>query len=678
MITVKTPDGGVAQFPDGTPVEAIKSALAKKFPAQPAAPLADSLSNLSGAFSQATTPMQGPPIPEDMALREKAKNYYTKNDMGAGLSGAGGFAQGGTFGLSDEITAALQSLRPNLTYDQALAIERGRLDAARATHPVAAYGGEVAGGVASGLATGGNFVGSAKTLPSMMGRSALVGAGQGAIYGYGAGEGGAGNRVKSAALSAAIGGGIGAAAPAVGQGIKLGYRAVANPIAAALNIPSPTRAARGVYTALKRSGMTAEDVQAALNSAKAEGQGMFTIADALGPSGQGALNGAARTPGAAKQEVVDFLTNRQGGQGDRLGSFLADALGSPDTAVQRAASLTAARGNAANAAYDAARTGAAPADIRGALSVIDDRLRPMSKGMGISGDGIDAILSRYRGRLAVANPRKGVSSVELSDFNRVLGVKQDLADEIGKAVRSGENNKARELGKLKDALDAALEQASPAYRTANDEFARASRVIDAIDAGKAATSPRVRAADTVQAFGKMTPEQQAAFRSGYSDPVIGRIEAAAPGINKARPLLNEKTTTELGAIANDPALLGRRIGREDTMFKTANKALGGSQTADNLGDIQDVKGLDAGLIMNLITGQWRQAATQLGGKAVAAMDGRGEATRQLLARSLMSRDINAALQPALAANSKANANSALLSLFLRQLAQRGPQMVTQR
>jgi len=31
MITVKTPDGGVAQFPDGTDPNVIKQALAKKF-----------------------------------------------------------------------------------------------------------------------------------------------------------------------------------------------------------------------------------------------------------------------------------------------------------------------------------------------------------------------------------------------------------------------------------------------------------------------------------------------------------------------------------------------------------------------------------------------------------------------------------------------------------------------
>lgn len=273
MITVKTPDGGVAQFPDGTSVEAIKSALAKKFPAQPAAPLADILSKLSGAFSQATTPMQGPPIPEDMALREKAKNYYTKNDMGAGLSGAGGFAQGGTFGLSDEITAALQSLRPNLSYDQALAIERGRLDAARATHPVAAYGGEVAGAIAAP----GSVASSAPTAVGRVAAGAGMGAVQGGIYGFGTGEGGFVDRAKNGALGATTGAVVGGALPALGYLVQKG----ANKAAAAKYVrgiiksaPSTEElraAGQNAYSAIDNAGLNIKPdyVQNGLNDISA-------------------------------------------------------------------------------------------------------------------------------------------------------------------------------------------------------------------------------------------------------------------------------------------------------------------------------------------------------------------------------------------------------------------------
>lgn len=589
---------------------------------------------LSSAFQQATTPQAGPPMPPEMALRNKAKNYYTQNDMGAGMSGVGGFAQGGTFGFSDEITAALQSLSPSVTYDQALAVERGRLDAARQSHPVAAYGGEVAGAIAA-------LIGRA-------GGGALTGAAQGAVYGAGTGEGGAKERAINAAKSAAIGGAIGAAAPVAIAGARAGARAVANPFRSLFNMGSENQASSAIAKMLARSGMSQAEVDAALKAAASEGQPEFALADALGAPGQRALSGVARQPGEANAIVTEALTKRQGGQGDRLGSFVADALDAPDTAAQRTANLTAARGAAADTAYSAARGNAAPVDVRGALSAIDDRIGGMS-GSGVAGDSIDAKLASYRGRLS-ANPKTlkaGETARELSDFDRVLGVKQQISDDIGAAVRAGRNNEARELGKVMRELDSALEEASPSYRTANDEFAKASRTIGQIDAGKAAASPRVRASDTVPAFNALTPEQQAAFRSGYSDPVLAKIEAAAPGVNKARPLLNEKTSTELGAMANDPALLARRVGRENTMFETTNRALGGSKTADNLADIGDAKANSASAIINLLTGRWGAAAGQVADKLLAGATGSSPKSREMIAKLLLSSDINAALTPAL-------------------------------
>lgn len=619
-----------------------------------------------------------------------------------------GALQGLTFGFGDEAVAAIRPwLHSGETYDSALTDQRAGLDKARTDHPGYAYGGEIAGSIAPGALAGGAWAAGAKNLPGMFGRGAAVGAGQGAAYGFGAGEGGLASRVGSAAAGAVVGGALGGGLPVVGKALQIGARVVANPTMSALNIASPTAASRGVAKALARSGKSADEIQAMIDAAGREGQLAFTMADALGPSGQSILSGAARTPGAAKQEVVDFLLKRQDGQAKRLGGFVADALEAPDTAAQRTAALTRARSDAADIAYGAIRAdgttsvprgtgvsvglpgqrgttistatrGSGPVDVRDALGVIDSRIGGM-QGSGITGDGIDATLAKYRGRLAAPDRKlpDGVSSFELSDFNRVLGVKQDLNDEIGAALRSGQKNRARELGKLHSALDAALEGASPAYRQANDQFAAASRVIDQIDAGKAATSIRSRAADTTDAFTALTPEQQAAFRSGYSDPVLAKIENAAPGVNKARPILNDGTMQDLGMMAKDPSLLARQVGREHTMFETSARALGGSKTADNLGDIADVQGLDIPLLLNLFT-RPKTAAIQFVGKAASAIDGRGEATRALLAKALLSHDVQAALAPAAKASTAANGRIGIISTLLRQAGVSLPQAATQK
>lgn len=214
-------------------------------------------------------------------------------------------------------------------------------------------------------------------------------------------------------------------------------------------------------------------------------------------------------------------------------------------------------------------------------------------------------------------------------------------------MRAGRNNEARELGKLQSELDAALEGASSAYRGANDQFAKASREIDAIGEGTAATKNTVRYEDSTARYGAMTPEQQTAFRAGYSDPIQAKIASQAPGADKARPLMDTKNTAEFGAMARDPALLQRQLGRESTMFETRNAALGGSKTADNLADSGDTASQAASVVMNLISGRWGAASGQIADKAISAMKGQSPKTRELIARMLISQDPQAALVPAI-------------------------------
>lgn len=593
------------------------------------------------------------------ALKGMEASAYQPNQLQSFLTGA---AQGGTFGFGDEIVAGLHALSPNDTYDAALKRTRGLLDASRRDHPVAAYGGEIVGGAAAGGVATAPIMRGATGVASAAGRGAVAGGLEGFGYGLGSGEGD--DRLNNAVRGAGIGAGVGFAAPLVIAGGRTAIDAVSNPVSSALNIARPTQASRAIEKAITRSGKSADDVSAALARAASEGQPMYGIADELGPAGQRMLSGTARQPGEARQIISDALTQRQSGQGNRLAGFLADGLDATDTAAARRTAMEGARSANANVAYDAARTGAGPVDVRGALAAIDDRIGGM-QGSGVAGDGIDGALARFRGRLAAGNPAAPNTAVELSDFSRVLGVKQDVDDAIGAAVRAGRNNEARELGKLKAALDQALEGASAGYRTANDDFARASREIGQIDSGMAATSNRVRAEDTVGRYGAMPQGEQSAFRSGYADPLMARIDSAAPGVNKARPLLNDKTTAELGAMVKDPNRLMGQIGRENTMFETANAALGGSRTADNLADISDVNGLSGNMLLNLLTGNWKAAATQAGDKVLSGLTGRGEATRELIAKALLSNDVQAALAPALAAAKTTAERSRILEALAR-------------
>lgn len=697
MIEIEGPDGVIYEFPEGTTDEVIGQAMRRAYGA-PAAPVAAptrtrsqqlgdqmmaareagdiELSNrLMAEASRAA--IEDGDAPQGVAInpatgRMEDTTLRDNGRMGAAMQGAG---QGLGFGLMDEVVGGLYGLTGPGSFaenrDYAQTSMRSDLAGARENYPVTAYGSELLGGAATSIAgAAGLGMAAAPTLGGRAVQGAGIGAVEGGLYGFGSGEGGAANRATSAGQGALFGAAVGGAAPYAIEGVRQGFdMAVGGPLASMRSAPSEVRASRAVQSAVDRSGRTPQQLAQDIAAAQAAGQTQYGIADATGYAGQRMLAGAARTPGAARQEIVEYLANRQGGQGRRIAGAVDDGLNADAgfrgmTGDQVTGRLTEARGAQAAVDYPAARAGAAPVDVRGVLGAIDDRLGPM-RGADVTGDSIDATFAQIRNRLAGETPTG--DPAELSDFQRVLGVKQDVQDTIGRAQRAGEGNRVRELSGIVSQIDQALEQSSGGYRQANDNFARASRVIDQVDAGRAATSNRARTGDVQQSYAAMTPEQQAAFRAGYSDPLLARMESAAPGVNKARPLMDEASQAELGMMARDPQSLTDFLAREDQMFRTGNAAMGGSMTADNLADVADVGSFDANALVNLLTGRWGAAATQLGSGAINTMMGRNTATREQIARLLLSGDIDAALAPAVQKALSTGKQSAVVEALMRSL-----------
>lgn len=696
MIEVELPDGTVLQFPEGTSEDVMRRAIAK-LQAPPAAPartpedarIKDLVDQARAAYAAGNdaegrrllTEASRISVDSGMAPEGFTADPRTggmidlRSDPTLNMNAAEPFGFGAMQGLGynfgDEVIGgmawATNALGLGDGTDARFATESAReMDRRAQENPLAYYGGMIPGAIGSSLAVG-KTLGLGNLMQGTTAQRAVAGAGLGGLEGALSGAGGgqtAEERISGALTYGGVGTALGGAAPYAIKGVgNLWDRAVAGPVASMRSAPSELRASRALETALRRSGMSADEVDAALMAAGREGQPDYLVADALGNSGQRMLAGAARTPGDTRQQIVDTLMRRQEGQGGRVAGFLSEQMGAPDTAAQRVASLTAARGQAADTAYAAARGNAAPVDVRGALGVIDARTGGMT-GSGVTGDGIDAKLMGYRSRLAAQPGPDGVMR-ELSDFDRVLGVKQAIQDDIGAAVRAGRNNEARELGKLASELDAALEGSSDMYRTANDGFRSASRVIDAVDAGTASASSRARSPDVLAEYGGLPAPAQSAYRAGRADVDIARIDAAAPGVNKARPLLSDKATTELGAMVDDPGLLTRRLGREDAMFRTTQAATGGSMTADNLADAAEMEAFNYGPLANLLTGNWKTAASQMGPAVLNTMQGRNTATRDLIARMLLDRNIKGALAPALSAERAAGPRRAIVEALAR-------------
>lgn len=494
------------------------------------------------------------------------------------------------------------------------------------TNTAASIGGAIHGGAALSAGAG-NIIGRVApraaqavqgSYAGRMAADAASGAAQGGLSAFGHDQ-----DISTGALIGGVAGGL--SRPVVDAG-----GAMLRTGAGLVGVGNETRARAAIAEALARSGQSVDDVANDLASAAAQGQPEYMVADALGNSGQRMLSGVARSPGDMRQTIAETIQRRQAGQGERLVNAISEGFDAPTTAEQTRTAMTQARSAAANANYGAARQSAGSVDPTNAIAAADDFLGSAGSlpRTNIADDSIEAAVRRARSMLT-----DGENVV--SDFETALRSKQELDAMIERAAPTVQ----RQLIPIRNALDDSLAASSQPYAAARDQFRQQSQAINAIDEGAAATSARSRASDNIGRFQQMPADQQQAFRQGYADPLIARIESASmsPTTNKARMLITEKTGQEFPAFAAPGRgdIMGDRIAREQRMFETGNAALGGSKTADNMSDVADIQSVDPTMIGALMKGNLVGAALQGLQKGLNTVNGRNSQTRDAIARMLL-------------------------------------------
>lgn len=580
------------------------------------------------------------------AIEERDQLQSQGVDTGAGYTRR--LAHGATFGADNTLLAAALTpvemfkrgtLSPAEGYNYAKAREDLIMEDARKNTGALGTALEIGGGVGSGigLARGGLTFGRALAPEAgLLARSAASAGDAAAIGGFsGAMEG---DGLRERGINALKGGGIGAVAGGATPGVLGLLGGIASPVISNIRARvnpqgyAQSQIARGV----SESGLTPNQITDDLLRAQADGQGGFTLADAMGNPGQRLLSTVTRGPGQGRTDAVNFLENRQAGQGRRISNALAEGFDSPQTAAQVEARLTNARSAAADQAYGAVRNDAGRVDVTRAIAHIDDTLGPAAEqmlanpGSAAANDSIEAVLMNFRNKLARTNP---------DDFASIQRIRGDMSDAAQNAMQSGFGNRARLIRGAVTQLDTAMENASAGHLAANRGFAQASRNIEAVGQGRDAAM-RGRTEDVIPRFQGLAPEGQQAFRAGYVDPLIARAQGDPFGFNKARPLLNDAFQAEAGAMAPGNPLMQRRIGREQTMFETRNAAMGGSKTADNLAD-QSAMGVDPSLVGNILSGNWAGAVRSALHSGSNALTGNTAQVRQEVANILLQNGVSA-------------------------------------
>lgn len=562
----------------------------------------------------------------------------------------GGMAGKASAGLSALMRAPFTDKTIGQEYDELY----GSLKASREKYaeesPTANMAASIGGGVIGGgqlMSAGGNLL---SRIPGVSGafNSGIVGRTAADLAG-GAAFGGlsAAGYDQDVATGAAVGGAMGALARPV---MAVGGAGL-NTAAGLMGLGNQGRASNAIAEAVSRSGRSVADVTDDLARAAADGQPQYAVADALGNSGQRMLSGIVRAPGDGRQAVVEALQARQAGQGRRVQNALAEGFGAPQTAQQTEAATRAVRSADARVNYGAARTDAGSVDPTRAIAAADEFLGTAGSlpRTNIADDSVEGAVRRARSFLTDGDN-------VVSDFDTAFRAKIELDNMIDNARGTVQ---AR-LIPIRDALDQSLEASSATYRNARDTYRQQSQSLEAVQTGRDAAA-RGRVEDTIPAFRGMTPEQQQGFRAGYGDSYIADVQkTAGPMTNKARPLISDATAAEFPAFAapGQGDQLMNRIAREQRMFETTNQALGGSRTADNLADTADAGGFDPTIVGNILTGNFTSAIKTALSQSSSAISGRNQATRDMIARTLMETSptqANAALASAVARGQRISA-----------------------
>jgi len=523
-------------------------------------------------------------------------------------------ASGVTFGFADELAAKADELTGRGgTYEQNVARERAR----DAQIPTAIkIPGEVAGAVGSTVVGAPIAAGAAAAaLPARVAQTLrglpelLKYLGLGTVEGAAAGAGGAteGERLSGAATGAAVGGAVGAAAPSVVRGVTSAVR----------NVAGAVRPSSGAAADIGRAIVRDEDTPAALlarqAAAEAERPGVATVADVGGENVKGLVERVAQTPGAGRTQVVPALTERQQQQLARVTNDLQTLTGSRRSAFQATEEVAAERAASAaplyTQAYEAGdralwspgleRLSGSPTvrdAMAGAVRVWQDNV--IADGYGAMNPGV---LVEGGGNLTFLNGRVPVfPNLQFWDYTKRI-----VDDQVGTAIRNGQDQKARTLTRLSNVLRSEIDQLAPEYRAARDAWAGPSAFLNAIEEGRTILSKNISAEEMAAGLRALNASEREGYRIGAISSIISKMgNDPAKLADMTKYLRSPEVRAKVAAIMpteDAAASWNRRLGFEIASSELTGRALGNSATARRLAEQNDAKGIVGDLVMDALT-----------------------------------------------------------------------------
>ncbi|MES2367713.1 MAG: cation-transporting P-type ATPase [Pseudomonadota bacterium] len=304
----------------------------------------------------------------------------------------------------------------------------------------------------------------------------------------------------------------------------------------------------------------------------------------LGPNAipADANNSFARLLRAAVNEIPRLqgrantvLNERQAGQAGRLASALDDSLGVPglnvNDEIERLRVVTAP---VINGLYERAR--ATP-------MALSDSLRTLLNGKNSLGGAFRSAQRRVADKRAAGD--------QITHFDLIDATKQELDDQIGVALRAGENNRARDLVRLKNVMVEEADRTVPDYKDARQMFAGRAALESAADQGTLFLKMNPR---EVEGFTQgMGESELRMFRLGAKQAILDKIDTLPVGADGAKRLFGKNgDVSKLRNLFPDEKQFQQfsdALEQEATFSMTRRAAQGNSTTAMQLADANNAR-----------------------------------------------------------------------------------------
>ncbi|GGE19994.1 hypothetical protein GCM10011390_44070 [Aureimonas endophytica] len=567
--------------------------------------------------------------------------------LGDAWGAKGEFLNGATFGLVDELGAALftpiemgiqayqgEPLSISAGYDTALGRQREAQDAYRKDHPVEATAAGLAGGLFTGAGAAPKILSSGASLGTNIVRGTIAGGAGGAAAGFGEGRG-MQDRVEDAILGGGIGAGLGAVAPLAGAAVGAGIRRI-----------GAGRAARETLEPVGIGRRTADQIGRELDRDALSPEAARTRLDAMGPDAMlldagdnlaGGAEAVANAPGAGNRTIRERLAARNAGASQRITEAADAAIGPARDMTETADDLIARRGRESGPLY--AQALEKPIGWNDRMQAFMDD--PITKG------GLRKGLEIQRLEALARNERFDPVDYNITDFNvagdpiitgtpnmRTLNVIKKGLDNIVEGYRDPTTGRlqldeyGRAVNEVQRAFIKEIDGLNPAYAAARAAWAGPTRVRDALALGQDVFDRSVRPDQLRQRLAAMGDDERQAFQMGARDQLSEIMGTARRDAGAARAAFETGWNREkLGLLLGDDEAAGRfldTLGTETRFANRSNAITGNSATArrqERVGEYNGQRGAARGAL-DPASGLWGDTKRTIARGVDAILDGR--------------------------------------------------------